>query len=55
MQKFIIQQNIDHYRRLLTTETNAGRRQMILKLLAEEEHIWADLNEPTVPETPRET
>jgi hypothetical protein len=55
MQRFIIQQNIDHYRRLLTTETNPARRQMVLKLLAEEEQIWAGLNASTESEKPDET
>ena len=29
--------NIEHYRRLLAKETDESRRQMILRLLAEEE------------------
>jgi hypothetical protein len=29
--------NIEHYRRLLAAETDAARRQVLLRLLAEEE------------------
>ena len=37
MDRFIAQANIEHYRRLLTTEDNEQKRQSILKLLAVEE------------------
>lgn len=39
----IIELNIKHYRRLLTTETDATRRETITKLLAEEEAKLAKL------------
>jgi hypothetical protein len=34
--------NIEHYRRLLAKETDEARRQMLLRLLAEEEAKVAD-------------
>lgn len=34
--------NIEHYRRLLAKETDETRRQMLLRLLAEEEAKLAD-------------
>jgi len=37
MDRFIAQQNIEHYRRLLATELNEHKRQTILNLLANEE------------------
>jgi hypothetical protein len=41
----IIELNIEHYRRLLKTETEPTKRQMIQKLLAEEETKLAALAE----------
>jgi hypothetical protein len=38
----IIELNIKHYRRLLQTERDAGKRQTIAKLLAEEERKLRD-------------
>ena len=35
--------NVEHYRRLLADETDEARRQIILRLLAEEEAKLADL------------
>ena len=37
MQRFVIQQNIEHYRALLKTTTDLERREVIEKLLLEEE------------------
>jgi hypothetical protein len=37
MDKFVARQNIEHYRAKLATETNEERRQILLRLLAEEE------------------
>jgi hypothetical protein len=39
----IIELNIEHFRRLLTAETEPTKRQMIQKLLAEEEAKLAAL------------
>jgi len=38
--------NIEHYRRLLADETDAARRQTILRLLSEEEAKLAALGPP---------
>jgi hypothetical protein len=37
MDRTIARLNIEHFQRLLATETDATRRQMIMRLLAEEE------------------
>ena len=37
MERFIHEANIRHYRKLLDEETDEGKRQIIRKLLAEEE------------------
>ncbi|MDQ2084306.1 hypothetical protein RA307_29315 [Xanthobacteraceae bacterium Astr-EGSB] len=44
MRRFISWQNIERYRRMLATETDDARRQVIRKLLAEEEEIWIGLS-----------
>jgi hypothetical protein len=41
--KTIIQLNIDHFRRLLQTEADEGRRETIARLLAEQEAELAKL------------
>jgi hypothetical protein len=38
--------NIEHYRRLLTTETDEAKRRTILGLLGEEEAKLAALDDP---------
>ena len=38
--------NIEHYRKLLAEEMNAAKRQLILRLLAEEEAKLASLSSP---------
>ena len=45
MDKFIAQQNIEHYRRLLATELNEHKRQTILNLLASEEATLRSIEE----------
>ncbi|HET7383787.1 MAG TPA: hypothetical protein VFJ59_14520 [Pseudolabrys sp.] len=42
MDKTVARLNIEHYRRLLVKETDEPRRQMLLRLLAEEEAKIAD-------------
>ena len=37
LDRFIARQNIEHYRQLLAKETDEGKRQQLLRLLAEEE------------------
>jgi hypothetical protein len=43
MDRAVAHLNIEHYRRLLASETDEARRQTILRLLAEEEAKLADL------------
>jgi hypothetical protein len=50
LDKTVARLNIEHYRRLLANETDESRRQMLLRLLAEEE---AKLNDPKPPERKR--
>ncbi len=49
MEKFVARQNVAHYRGKLATETNEEQRQMLLRLLADEEAKLAALEK-----TPRE-
>lgn len=42
MDRTVAHLNIDHYRRLLEKETDEQRRQMLLRLLAEEEAKLGD-------------
>lgn len=42
MDRSIARLNIEHFRRLLANETDETRRQMLLRLLAEEEAKLAD-------------
>jgi hypothetical protein len=37
MERFVHRQNIEHYRRLLAQTTDEAQRDLLLKLLAEEE------------------
>ncbi len=37
MQEFVRQQNLEHYRKLLTKAVDEAERRLLLKLLAEEE------------------
>ena len=47
----IAQLNIEHFRRLLSEETDEAKRQLLLRLLAEEEAKLATLdNQPEPPE-----
>jgi hypothetical protein len=50
MDKTVARLNIEHYSRLLAKETEESRRQMLLRLLAEEEAKIAD---PRLPEKKR--
>ena len=52
MDRSVAKLNIEHYRRLLETETDETRRQNLLRLLAEEEAKVAD---PRPPEKPHKT
>jgi hypothetical protein len=45
MDRFIAQQNIEHYGRLLATELNEQKRQTIVNLLANEEAILRSIEE----------
>jgi hypothetical protein len=49
MEKFVHEQNLAHYRRLLTSNAHVAQHQQILVLLAEEE---AKDHEPRSYETP---
>lgn len=45
MDKAIARLNIEHYRKLLATETDEGKRETLQRLLAEEEAKLAALTE----------
>ena len=45
--------NIEHYKRLLERETDETRRQLLLRLLAEEEGKIADSEPPKRKRRPR--
>ena len=42
MQRFVARQNIEHYRLLLKHETDPAKRDVLSKLLAEEEAKFGD-------------
>lgn len=46
MDRIVASLNIEHYKRLLATETDESRRQMLLRLLAEEEKKLAQATGP---------
>ncbi len=46
MDRAVARLNIEHYRRLLATETDETKRQTIIRLLAEEEAKLAALDDP---------
>ena len=50
MDRSVARLNVEHYRRLLATETDESRRQTLMRLLAEEE---AKLANPAPPEKKR--
>jgi hypothetical protein len=50
MDRSVARLNIEHYRKLLTIETDESRRQTLLRLLSEEE---AKLSAPAPPERKR--
>jgi hypothetical protein len=45
MDKSIARLNIEHYRKMLASETDGSKRQMLLRLLAEEEGKLAALGD----------
>jgi hypothetical protein len=47
MDRLVAQLNIEHYRRLLASETEKTQRQTLLRLLAEEEAKLADPKPPS--------
>ncbi len=47
MDKTVARLNIEHYRKLLAIEADETRRQMLARLLAEEEAKLAGLENPT--------
>jgi hypothetical protein len=46
MDRTVAHLNVEHYRRLLEKETDEGRRQTLMRLLAEEEAKIADNTPP---------
>ncbi len=46
MDRTVARFNIEHYRRLLETETDETKRQMIVRLLAEEEATLEPISGP---------
>lgn len=53
MDRTVASLNIEHYKRLLATETDESRRQILLQLLAEEEAKLSKAN-LAVTKTPRQ-
>jgi hypothetical protein len=52
MDRTIAQLNIEHFRKLLATETDESKRQTLLRLLAQEEAALAKLDaQPDQPKT----
>jgi hypothetical protein len=47
MERTVARLNIEHYRKLLANETDETRRQMLARLLAEEEAKLARLENPS--------
>ena len=45
MRKSIAWQNLERYRGLLASETDERKRAVLLKILSEEEEIWAGLTD----------
>lgn len=45
MDKFVAKANIEHFRRKLATETDEAKRQILTRLLAEEEAKLASLDQ----------
>lgn len=52
MDRTVASLNIEHYKRLLATETDESRRQMLLRLLAEEEKKLARATGPDASASP---
>ena len=53
MDRTVASLNIEHYKRLLATETDESRRQILLQLLAEEEAKLSKAN-PAATKPPRQ-
>ena len=53
MDRTVARLNIEHYHKLLATETDETRRQMLSRLLAEEEAKLAAFEDPTKRKTDR--
>lgn len=51
MRRFVHRENIKHYRLLLDTTTDENKREIILRLLAEEEANEAAVGQPSHKET----
>jgi hypothetical protein len=45
MRRFLAWRNLERYRKLLAAETDPARRAVLERLLAEEQEIWAGLND----------
>lgn len=50
MDRTVAHMNIEHYRRLLAVETDDARRQVLLRLLAEEEAKLSNTKTPGHPQ-----
>lgn len=48
MERFVHEQNVIHFYRMLETTTDAAERHRILELLAEEERKFTQAKEPKV-------
>lgn len=46
IERTVARLNIEHYKKLLENETNATKRQMLMRLLAEEEAKLRSLSQP---------
>ena len=52
MEKTVARLNVEHYRQLLTTETDQVKRQTLMRLLTEEEAKLRALSEPEATKRP---
>jgi hypothetical protein len=53
MERTVARLNIEHYRKLLANETDETRRQILVRLLAEEEAKLASIENPTRKRNPK--
>jgi hypothetical protein len=49
MQKFVAEQNIRHFNELLAGETDSGRRELLLRMIADEEAKLAEAASSSQP------